>query len=1173
MMPIDYESLHNSRDFEGELQRAIGLIADMYGDRPTHFILELLQNADDALENRPRNWRGDRTVCFNVQETCIEVAHFGCPFDAADVKGIIVTRSSTKENDLNAIGKHGVGFKSVFNITDRPEIHSGDEDFAIEKSGKPVKVEPIQDSNPELTTFRLPLNDNGQAEIPDIISNLKDLELRTLLFLRQIDGISWQAFDGQEGKLHRKTDNIGENARKVTVSSTKGGEQTELVEKWIVLSRAVSHGDKPAGYVEIAFQLSEHENDGLQVLTDSRLTVFFPTIVETGLGLLIQGPYRTTPNRENTPSDDDWNKYLMNETAALISESLRWLKYNKLLDAKTLSGFPIDKGFEDNERYAPLYKATTSALKSQALLPCTDGNHHRAGKTRLGGTSEVRQLFTPRQLAQLYGESGHLFWITENITDTQPPNLRRYIRDELGVADTTPEALIPLLRSGRAFLESQTDEWVRGLYEFFGRQSALRDRLLDIPLLRLEDGRHIEWNGDIQAFLPGELSSRFATLRKSVCDSDDARRFLESLGLKEADLVNDVLQNILPKYEVDDVADTDYDNDIQIIVSAYANASTSRRDELASALYDVKFVKTVDAGDSSKQFAQPDEVYLADDEQKKLFADVKGILFLDKDYECLNNPEIGELLKQCGATPADDLSTIVTNHILPKYRNSPINVSNNDYEADFNRILITYEKTSNERRLIFLNSLRGTKFVRAIDNGTGAKFWCTPNTVYLATAQLKELFDEVAGVLMVNDAYDCLCSDDAVRLLEACGAARYLIRASIRNTYTPDELRNIRRNAGLEAASRSSPINGSTLKGVDELLRFLPQLSSASQLHKAALLWRSLADVVKNSGYSAFQIEYSWGYLHERRTTHLDAEIIKQLNNAAWIPDAWGQLQLPDLVYFGTVHDTHGWEDEPFLKSKIHFKPPIISELAHATGIDEDALDLMKQHGLTADDIRKLIPEEDSIPGQMPTPPSTEPGLPSTAGGGGNGSSFSTSSGSGTGTGANSGANGDGGSNGTGTSSGSSSPNNGGTRPFYSYVGAHPDKATDPDGLKHEERMDLEEKAIQFILEQEPEWRQTPTHNPGFDLYQADTNGKQTRWCEVKAMSGTFDSRPATMTKRQFEEARQRGEAYWLYVVESAGTDSPRIIRINDPAGQARTFTFDKGWLAVAMTDEEQQAA
>lgn len=46
--------------------------------------------------------------------------------------------------------------------------------------------------------------------------------------------------------------------------------------------------------------------------------------------------------------------------------------------------------------------------------------------------------------------------------------------------------------------------------------------------------------------------------------------------------------------------------------------------------------------------------------------------------------------------------------------------------------------------------------------------------------------------------------------------------------------------------------------------------------------------------------------------------------------------------------------------------------------------------------------------------------------------------------------------------------------------------------------------------------------------------------------------------------AESRGEAYWLYVVEHANGDGARIIRIQDPAGKARTFTFDHGRIAVA---------
>jgi hypothetical protein len=39
--------------------------------------------------------------------------------------------------------------------------------------------------------------------------------------------------------------------------------------------------------------------------------------------------------------------------------------------------------------------------------------------------------------------------------------------------------------------------------------------------------------------------------------------------------------------------------------------------------------------------------------------------------------------------------------------------------------------------------------------------------------------------------------------------------------------------------------------------------------------------------------------------------------------------------------------------------------------------------------------------------------------------------------------------------------------------------------------------------------------------------------------------------------------------VEQAGSETGRIVRIQNPAGKARTFTFDHGWLRVA--DGEQQ--
>jgi hypothetical protein len=144
-------------------------------------------------------------------------------------------------------------------------------------------------------------------------------------------------------------------------------------------------------------------------------------------------------------------------------------------------------------------------------------------------------------------------------------------------------------------------------------------------------------------------------------------------------------------------------------------------------------------------------------------------------------------------------------------------------------------------------------------------------------------------------------------------------------------------------------------------------------------------------------------------------------------------------------------------------------------------------------------------------------------------------------------------------------------RSFISYVAVHPDeRERDPDGLDRAARSALEDKAIALILATEPHLQRTPTHNPGFDLFELGANGQTVRWVEVKAMTGSLQDRPVGMSHTQFEHAQKHGTACWLYVVEHAGTDHARIVRIHDPAGKARTFTFDRGWLSIAGVEANQ---
>ena len=498
--------------------------------------------------------------------------------------------------------------------------------------------------------------------------------------------------------------------------------------------------------------------------------------------------------------------------------------------------------------------------------------------------------------------------------------------------------------------------------------------------------------------------------------------------------------------------------------------------------------------------------------------------------------------------------------------------------------------------------LKEANFVMSVDTGDGGQYVSKPGEVYLATERLKELFARVADVMLVDDSYSCLKGEDIRELLEACGVARGLTPESVKCELSPEDLRGLRTKAGCEARTWEEPPKDHALRGLRELLAFLPELDVEGKGKRTKLLWEALREVDQRLRAGAFSGSYSWTYYQPRSAT-FDAAFVRQLNTTAWVPDTDGSLQRPEFVVFESL----GWEENPVLTSKIRFKPPIIDQLALEAGIEPKVLEMLKKLGLTSvGELLAALGEEeqpepavqaptpsvgtdpagndgpgivedalknllgDSLP---PTPPIPDPAAndPVGTGAGGGGNGTSPAGGSGGAGGRNKGQSGTGSGNGTAPATPRPrTPGGAGARPFISYVAAHPGEAeSDPDGLDQSARMALEATPIDLILSREPEWRRTRTHNPGFDLYQGDERSGATRWCEVKAMTGTLADRPVGLSRTQFDCAREHGEAYWLYVVESAGTDDASLARIQDPAGKAKTFIFDHGWREVAEADDD----
>src|SRR6266568_3628182 len=106
-MPSNYQAIaaRHIEDYGKKVEKyGEVLLARLYSDR-THFLYELMQNAEDALGKATSH--RDHTLNFILHNDYLEVSHHGKVFSTEDVVSICALAESTKSKDLTAIGKFG----------------------------------------------------------------------------------------------------------------------------------------------------------------------------------------------------------------------------------------------------------------------------------------------------------------------------------------------------------------------------------------------------------------------------------------------------------------------------------------------------------------------------------------------------------------------------------------------------------------------------------------------------------------------------------------------------------------------------------------------------------------------------------------------------------------------------------------------------------------------------------------------------------------------------------------------------------------------------------------------------------------------------------------------------------------------------------------------------------
>lgn len=312
-----------------------------YGYDACSVIAELIQNAEDAyiqgawLEmNTPEPCKVVfRYEKHNTDGITMNIEHKGRPFNyfrhgakedrafMRDVEGVLRSAGSYKPHaqmdgsgehaGTENIGRFGLGFKSVFLLTECPEIHSGHWHFAIQNGCIPVERPVPENWNPSLTRFTLPLvADTGGGE-PD-----ENRLAQLLPFLRKITFLSISDENSRENVITIKN----------TIISKEDG---LMVEECLVVI-----DEQPA------YRLIRVRNNSAQIamLIDSAglpihwkeffendLYAFLPLKSRLGCGIGVSHHFQVQSGRTHLTGSED-NVQCARELAALLSRLIKALK-------------------------------------------------------------------------------------------------------------------------------------------------------------------------------------------------------------------------------------------------------------------------------------------------------------------------------------------------------------------------------------------------------------------------------------------------------------------------------------------------------------------------------------------------------------------------------------------------------------------------------------------------------------------------------------------------------------------------------------------------------------------------------------------------------------------------------------------------------------------------------
>lgn len=419
---ILFTKLHNKKVNDRNVlmdEEYIGVFAeaiDKYSDT-AHFVYELLQNADDA--NATDVYiilKPDRLIFKHNGAKHFDITEKGVK-PQGDINAITGIGFSNKNNDLstqNKIGKFGLGFKSVLQYTDTPEIYDDIFKFKIEDMIVPTLLEYDYPERLEgETLFVLPFKQEKITTCYKEIKNRLESLDNPLLFLNNLKRIVWRIDSSEQGRGKEFSFD------KILTESINYGDATlqryDLIEpdekKHVFLFSRDVKIEKSTHKIFVGFYFNQ-EKQCLITDVQQNIHCFFPTNETFETCFVSHAPFLLTNSRLNLKPSEDVNKKMLNLLTILAADSVVYLrdygiKHNHLLIDENITD--IIPKYSGGYRYGLSYQfeeymvdAFKEVLEKEPLLLSRNGKYLKLDEAYLS-TSAMYDLLSQEQFVLLHG--------------------------------------------------------------------------------------------------------------------------------------------------------------------------------------------------------------------------------------------------------------------------------------------------------------------------------------------------------------------------------------------------------------------------------------------------------------------------------------------------------------------------------------------------------------------------------------------------------------------------------------------------------------------------------------------------------------------------------------------------------------------------------------------------